>query len=347
MSEGIIFEDIETILNSSVPISGLEGKAVLITGATGLIGSFLVKLLVMYSLKTGKPVRIIVLSRSLDRLESVFSKRILDEIEIVIGDVLDLPAFDFSIDYIIHGASVTSSFDFIQHPVKTIKTIVKGTENVLELAKRTKVESFVFLSSMEVFGFVSDVKPHSESEYGYIDFLNVRSSYPESKRLAECLCVAYKEEFDVPIRIARLTQTIGPGISYNDSRIAAMFARSVIEKRDIQLLTDGQTRRNTVYVADAVSAILYIMIKGEDGCAYNIADKNSFLTIKETAQMIARDIAKGAIEVRLENKKNSMYAVNDSLCLNMSTDEIESLGWSAIFSIEDSYRRMIAYLIRD
>lgn len=340
----IVSEDIITLLNNSTPISDLAGNTVLITGATGLIGSFLVKLLIEYNTRSSSVITIVVLSRNIEKVREVFGDELLKGIEVLIGDVLELPPINFQIDYVVHGASITSTFDFVEYPVKTIETVVNGTQNVLELAKLKRVKSFVFLSSIEVFGFLQKSEPISENDYGYIDILNVRSSYSESKRLAECLCVSYHKELNVPVKIARLTQTVGPGIAYNDTRIAAYFSRSVIEGKDINLLTDGETTRNTIYVADAVSAILYVLLRGEPGDAYNIADKSSFLSIKETALMIANKIAKGDIKVTFQNNKNSIYAQNNALMLNMSTDKIEQLGWKAEFSLEESYRRMIICL---
>lgn len=345
--DAIVLEDIRSILDSNKDINNLSGKTVFITGGTGLIGSFIVKLLIEAGKSLPSPIKVLVLSRNAEKILDIFGKEYSKKIRVLEGDILQLPSIDFPIDYFIHGASVTSSLQFIEQPVNTIETIVNGTQNVLDLALRLKAKSFVFLSSMEVFGFVQNTKPVDESEYGYIDILNVRSSYPESKRLAECLCSAYSKEFGLSVYIARLAQTIGPGMEYGDSRVAGHFARAVIEGKDIVLETDGSTARNSVYVADAVSAIISILLKGEPGQAYNVADKNSFYSIKETAIMVANKIDKGRIAVRCRNEINSMYAHNNSLSLNLCTKRVEDLGWRPLFSLEESYRRLIVSLRSD
>src|SRR5690554_4860302 len=339
--DAIVLEDIRSILDSNRDINNLSGKTVFITGGTGLIGSFIVKLLIEAGKSLPSPIKVLVLSRNAEKILDIFGKEYSKKIRVVEGDILQLPSIDFPIDYFIHGASVTSSLQFIEQPVNTIETIVNGTQNVLDLALRLKAKSFVFLSSMEVFGFVQNTKPVDESEYGYIDILNVRSSYPESKRLAECLCSAYSKEFGLSIYIARLAQTIGPGMEYGDSRVAGHFARAVIEGKDIVLTTDGSTKRNTIYVADAVSAILTILLKGEAGQAYNVADKRSFLSIKDTAIMIASKISANKIKVICGNKKDSLYSFNDSLSLNLSTVKLEKFNWKPLFNLEESYRRLI------
>lgn len=339
--DAIVLEDIRSILDSNRDINNLSGKTVFITGGTGLIGSFIVKLLIEAGKSLPSPIKVLVLSRNAEKILDIFGKEYSKKIRVVEGDILQLPSIDFPIDYFIHGASVTSSLQFIEQPVNTIETIVNGTQNVLDLALRLKAKSFVFLSSMEVFGFVQNTKPVDESEYGYIDILNVRSSYPESKRLAECLCSAYSKEFGLSVYIARLAQTIGPGMEYGDSRVAGHFARAVIEGKDIVLTTDGSTKRNTIYVADAASAILTILLNGEQGQAYNVADKHSFLSIKDTAIMIASKISANKIKVICGNKKDSLYSFNDSLSLNLSTVKLEKLNWKALFNLEESYRRLI------
>jgi dTDP-glucose 4,6-dehydratase len=243
-------------------------------------------------------------------------------------------------DYIIHGASITASRTFIEKPVETIDTAYMGTRAMLDFAKEKKVKGLVYLSSMEVFGItddrLSDVK---ETDYGYIDILNPRSSYSESKRMCECLCSCYAQEYTLPITIARLTQVVGPGIDYHDTRVAAQFARSVIENKDIVLKTEGKTLRPIVYTRDAITGIFTVMLKGKDGEAYTVANKASAITIRETAEMVVKKIANGKIKLVFDIDVPVEYAPN--LNLNLNTTKLESLGWKAEVGIEEAYRRMI------
>lgn len=166
-------------------------------------------------------------------------------LEFVQGSIEEIPEIKENIDYIIHCASPTASSFFIEYPVETIKTAVQGTINVLELAKEKKIKGMVYLSSMELYGKIEKDEFVSESELGYIDPLNIRSCYPESKRMCENLCACYAAEYEVPVYQVRLAQTFGPGISYEDKRVFAMMARKAIEGKDIILQTKGTSKHIT------------------------------------------------------------------------------------------------------
>ena len=199
----------------------------------------------------------------------------------------------------------------------------------------------VYLSSMEVFGITPpDKMTVSEADYGYIDILATRSSYPESKRLCECLCHGFAKEYSLPIKIARLTQTLGAGIDYNDTRVAAQFARAVIEGHDIVLKTPGATKRPVIYTSDAVSAVLTVLLKGSDGQAYTIANEDTFCTIRETAEMVVSEIAKNKIKLVFDIK-DVPHEYAPDLNLNLDTSLLRLLGWSPQVGLLQAYQRMI------
>jgi dTDP-glucose 4,6-dehydratase len=267
---------------------------------------------------------------------------IYNEIQFIKNDVTEKIKIKNSIDYIIHGASITASKIFVDNPVETIDIAVNGTRNMLEFAKEKKVKGFVYLSSMEVFGVTDDrLKEIKENDYGYIDILNPRSSYSESKRICECMCACFAHEYALPVKIARLTQTLGVGVDYNDSRVAAQFARSVIENKDIVLNTEGKTLRPILYTRDAITGIIAVLLKGKNGEAYTIANKSTAISIRETAEMVAQKIANNSIKVIFNINIPSEYVPNLNLNLNLNTDKIESLGWKAEIGLEEAYRRMI------
>lgn len=337
----ILLQDIQQVVRS-VDLSELKNSSIFVTGATGLLGSFIIRVLLYLNKTENYNVQIFALIRNKEKAEKVFGEHSHnDNINWIIGDIRNFN-LEGNVDYIIHGASVTSSQDFLYKPVETITTALYGTEKILETAKELKVKSLVYLSSMEVFG-ITDTRLDEvrESDYGYIDILNPRSSYSEGKRLCECLCASYASEYGVPVKIARLTQTLGSGIDYNDSRVAAQFMRAVIENKDIVLKTEGKTRRPIVYISDAGSGIFTILLKGQAGESYTVANKNTIATIRETAEMIAHTIAKDKIKVVFDIDVPKEYAPNLNLNLNLNTDRLESLGWKAKVNLEESYRRMI------
>lgn len=310
-------------------MSVFNGKTVLVTGATGLIG----KLCVMSLLENAK---VIALVRNREKALKIFNEH--KNLELLVQDINSQIEVSEKVDYIIHTASVTASKDFIQKPVETINTAINGTRNVLEFARNNSIKSMVYLSSLEVYGVCAD-ENIKENNYGYIDILSPRSSYSEGKRMVETMCVSYFSQYNVPVKIARLAQTFGAGVSKDDNRVFAQFAKSVINKEDIILHTKGETKRNYCYTTDAVRAIFTILTKGENAKAYNVANKNTYISIADMAKMLENENTK--VKYQIDGKDRGFNPVM-KICLDST--ELENLGWSAQINLEEMFERTIASL---
>lgn len=340
MKFGRILEEDFEYIRANYDFSFLNGKSVFITGATGLLGSQICKYLLYVNEKNNADVKILALVRNLEKAKKVFEEDYENPaIKFVQGDVLNLPKIEEKVDFVVHGASITSSKDFINHAVETIDTAVNGTLNLLRFANSKNVQGFVYLSSMEAFGVTDGNGEVREKDLGYIDISSPRSSYMESKRMCENLCACFASEYGLDVKAVRLTQTFGPGISYNDTRVAAYFARCVVENQNIVLKTEGKTKRPVLYTRDALSAILTVLKNGLKGECYTAANPETFVTIKETARMIAEKIAGGKIKVLVDIENPAEYAPN--LNLNLNIEKLSSLGWKPSVGLEEAYRRMI------
>ena len=243
-------------------LTQLNDQKILITGATGLIGKTIVKMLLEWNRNNSGRIHIIALVRNEKKAEAIYKDIKTAYLSFLVCDICDIDIKNMNINYIIHGASITSSKMFVNKPVETAMTSILGTRNILELARINPIRSLVFLSSMEVYGS-PQVDGKIPEEHGTnLDTMSVRSGYPESKRMCENLCASYHEEYGVPSKVVRLTQVFGPGVEYSDSRVFAEFARCVIEERDIILKTKGETKRNYLYTKDAAEAIFTVLLKG-------------------------------------------------------------------------------------
>ena len=302
----------------------------LVTGATGLIGAALVRAL------AARGDAVIAAARNVGKARSMFGA--LKGVEIVEWDVARPLEARVSADCLIHAAAETASRGFVERPVETISTIVDGTRNVLEFARKAHVGKVVFLSTMEVYG-VPTVDPVTEGDFGVLDSAAVRSSYPEAKRLAENLCVAYSREYGVDVTIARLTQTFGPGVARGDTRVFAQFAEAVLEKRDIVLHTEGRTARCYCYIDDAVSAILTLAEKGAAGEAYNVANPETYCTIREMAEMLAAAHPPTRVVVDHAGAEGRGYA--PEFRMRLSTAKLEALGWKPHTGLMEAFEGLV------
>lgn len=338
-------QDIEYLISNLRVLEAFKGKSIFITGATGLIGGCLTQTLCEYESRNDSGLRIYALVRSEFKAREMFDNYIESGIlSLVVGDTTDSIALNVGINYVIHGACATSSKFFIERPVETIESTVLGTKNVLELVKNKHVERTLFLSSLEVYGTPESNFRVAEDNVGYIDFMNVRSSYSEGKRLAECLCCSYAREFGIHVSIVRLAQTFGPGVSSDDGRVFAQFARCVINQEDIVLNTAGRTHRNYCYLRDAVSGILTALVKGENCSAYNVANPDTGISIADMAQLVCDSplLGCGKIKVIFNDFADvDRLGYNPEMKIELATKKIEALGWHAEIGLEEMYVRMI------
>ena len=342
----ILLEDIEYIADSDmVSWDKYAGKSIFITGATGLIGSQIVMAMDKYNELHSGNITIYALARNREKAEKLFAE-CTDKVQIVVGDMTGKIDIAGDVDYVVHGASMTSSKDFVDLPVETIMTGINGTNNILSFAKDKNVKGFIYLSSLEAYGVTDpDKKTILETDSGYINQLVPRSSYSEGKRMAECLCISYASEYGVPVKIARLCQTFGTGVVYSDNRVFAQFAKSSIEGRDIVLKTTGETYRNYCYTRDAVTGILKVLADGETAEVYNIANPDTGISICDMAKMVADKISEGRIKVVCDIAEDaSKLGYGPTIKISLDTTKLEGLGWKAEVGLEDSFRRMIEYM---
>ena len=307
---------------------------ILVTGATGLIGQWLVKKIIT----EGNAV--VALVRNKEKAKAVLGKE-SDKLSFIVGDVTSIIPQKYDIDYIVHGASQTSSKAFIDEPVETIMTAINGTKNMLEIARLSSVKGFVYLSSMEVYGSPSTDEKIDEIHSTNLDAMKVRSCYPESKRMCESICSSYTSEYGVPAKVVRLTQTFGPGVKYDDGRVFAEFARCAIEGRNIVLKTKGETKRNYLYTEDAVNAILTVLYKGLPGEAYNAANESTYCSIYEMARLVAEKFGNGKTFVVIEETDAEKLGYAPTLHMNLDTSKLRNLGWAAKTELEEMYGMMI------
>ena len=199
----------------------------------------------------------------------------------------------------------------------------------------------MYLSSLEVYGIPDPSKTYiQESDFGYLDPMQVRSSYSEGKRMAECLCVSYGMEYGVPVVVARLSQTFGPGVSYEDSRVFAQFARCAIEGRDIILHTPGRTVRTYCYLRDAIDGLFHLMLRGQNGQAYNVTNMDTAISIAQLAQLVCRFCP--GIEVRTEIPENpASLGYNPEMVIRLDSSKLQALGWRPSVGMVEMMERLI------
>jgi len=261
----------------------------------------------------------------------------------IVGDIRSRLVVEDRVDYILHAAAVTTSKQMVEEPYETILTTLNGTENVLALAREKQVRGMVFLSSMEVYGSPrADDIEMTEEKLGFVNPLLPRSSYPESKRMAEGLCAAAAHEYGVPVKIARLAQTFGAGISKDENRVFAQFARALRAGEDITLRTDGSKAHCYCYSADAVVGLLMLLTKGEKGEAYNISNESTFCSVREMAERLIAAHPEAGTRLKFDIPEDvAALGFPPSSRMKVISGKMQRLGWRPMVGLEEMYDRLM------
>ena len=326
----------------NLDVSALTGKALLITGGTGMIGKWMIDYLL-----ENVDCKIIVAGRSEEKFKHRFENalsdgRLCDRLLFLHWDpsrptsliqqaTFNLQLSTLNIDFILHLASNTHPVAYASDPVSTIVMNVAATKELLDLAVAKK-SRFVYASSVEIYGQNrGDCEKFTEDYCGYIDCNTLRAGYPESKRCGEALCQAYIKQYGLDVVIPRIARVYGPTLQTDDSKALSQFLHRALEGQDIVLKSEGRQHFSYLHVADAVSGILMIMLKGETGHAYNIADEKSDVTLRDLASMIAQLAGRKVIfDIPADEER---VGFSPAQLARLDNAKLKRLGWSAQYDI--------------
>ncbi|MDR1637535.1 MAG: NAD-dependent epimerase/dehydratase family protein [Treponema sp.] len=337
-------QDIENISSGNIDWNFYRNKKILITGGNGLIGSFLIDLLMHRNIRHNDNIGIYTIGRNrqktVKRFKDYFGFPCFDFIE---HDLLHPLNRKLNIDFVIHGASNTHPRAYASAPIDTILVSVYGTKNILDFSFENNVKRVLFLSSVEIYGSNrGDVELFDENYCGYIDPNTIRAGYPEGKRAAESLCQAYICQKNLDILIARCSRVYGPTMGDDDSKAIAQFLRNAAINEDIVLKSKGGQLFSYCYVADVCSALLYLLPLGDKGNAYNIAGPDLDTDLRQIALLLA---SFNNTKLKFEEPSNleAMGFSKASKAL-LDSSKIEALGWHPLFNLHDGLERTVAVL---
>ena len=338
----LINNDAEIIANSNVDWNILENRTILISGATGYVTQFLIHAILKKNDISHTNIKVIALCRNRNKAESRFGHYFgRNDFELLIKDIQEEINIEEKIDYIVHTASPAGLVNSNINPVETFKVNVFGADNLLRLAEKNQAE-FILFSSVDIYGKIGSER-FVESNLGSLDTTDIRNVYAYGKRAAENLAICYMSR-GVRVKIVRPTQIMGGGIDLQDGRIHIDFISQILKNRRIVLKGDGTPIRSFIYVTDAITGILTVMTKGENGNAYNISNENAETSVLEFAKIMS-NVCKDDIDVvfNYETRKTDKEVLHAVSVVTASSAKLRALGWKPEISIENACRRMLAY----
>jgi len=342
MRHPVIEEDLKNIITAQLPWHELSGKTILVSGANGMLPAYMVETLLFLNETTfEKKATIIALARNGDKAMRRFAHyRNRSDLRLLVQDVCQPVSMNAPVDVIIHAASQASPKYYGIDPVGTLTANVIGTYNMLELARHANCHNFLFFSSGEVYGTANESGvPVREDCCGSVDPLDLRACYPESKRAAETMCLSWMRQYGIATKIVRPFHTYGPGLSLDDGRVFADFVRDIIENKDICLNSSGEARRVFCYLSDATKAFFAVLLKGEKGQAYNIANPSAEMSIADLADLLVALFPEKHLTVRKKAFHSELASKLASTMPDIS--KVMALGWKPETDVGVGFRRTI------
>ena len=344
ITSNLYLEDVRRVASLPLPWEKMHEKSILLTGASGMLGTFLVDVLMHKNAVDGLGVRIFAVGRSEEKARELFGGYWDEErFSFLSADINASLSIDVHADYVLHAASNTHPRLYAEDPMGSLMTNILGTHHLLEYARETKTERFVFVSSVEIYG--QAWKPDDvfdEGYCGYLDCNQFRAAYPEGKRAGEALCNAYIGKYGMDIVIPRLSRVYGPTMRLDDSKAMSQFIMNGVRCEDIVLKSRGEQRYSYCYVADAVSGILYTLLLGKCGETYNIADMDGAISLREIVENIA-DVVGRKIVFELPDEQETAGFSKVSIGV-MDTKKLQGLGWRAFDDVISGTRKTVKIL---
>lgn len=346
----VIISDMEDIYSRRISWDNLENKTVLLTGAYGMLASYLVYFFVYIKQVKNINVNLIAVVRNRDKFYKKFSDiDYLDNVQVLENDLSRKLDVEENVDYIIHAASLASPQYYSICPVDVLMPNTIGNYYLLQLAKQKNVKGFLLFSSCDIYGVPNAVNGMiNEEAYGEMDTLDIHNCYSESKRMAETMCKAFNVQYGVHAKIARIAHTYAPTMDIeNDPRVFASFVKNIVHGQNIVMKSDGSGKRSFCYITDAIAGYFTILFEGIDGEAYNVCNTSQFVSVKELAEILVSLYPEKNLKViREERGKTEHYTENSLLvgCDNIpDNSKLMKLGWNASVDIKEGFKRVIDY----
>lgn len=341
----IIRDDLTRIASVNLPWENLREKTILVTGGGGFLAAYLIKAILAVDFLYQLNIKIICVARNIQSIQLRLSAYVhVENLSVIQHDISKPLPSDFPCtDIIIHSASQASPKYYGVDPVGTLLANSTGTMYLLDHAVKSKADRFLFFSSGEVYGVpIDSTLLVSEQAYGYLDPMNVRSCYAESKRIGETMCAAWTQQHGLHASVVRPFHTYGPGMALNDGRVFADFVADVVAKRDIVLKSDGLASRAFCYIADATVGFLTVLLIGSKSEAYNIGNPDAEISIKELAEVVASIFPERGVGIRFELPASSnLYLPSPIIRACPSINKINGLGWFPVMGVKDGFHRTI------
>lgn len=338
----ILNQDLEQIISENISWEKLKGKTVLITGASGMVGSYMLYTLIKLNDMYDYGIKVIAMVRNPKKLPAEVVER--SDVKVVVHDVTEKYESEDKLDYIVHAASPASPLIMQNQPVETIAANTIGTFNTLMLAKDHKADGYIFISSREIYGQPGEGQEFFyEDTYGFVDQLNPRSCYSEGKKAAETMCASFKAEYGLNVKIARLAHTYGPGMSIYDGRVQADFLKNIVHNEDIVLKSMGTAVRTYTYISDATAGMFRILLDSDD-IVYNIGNETCKVSIRELAEIMVDIYPERGLKLVFDIPEGGTKGTAPYTLGILSSEKLRAIGWNPKYSVKEGFARTLEFL---